>query len=232
MEGYHDLFERFENWDSSGALNHEIRMRVNIKQINNLLTKDSGSKSRTMLEDSSVVEIGAPFGDHHLGQYNKCEELRRVWVEWRSYRRHGADENVMGKLYNRVARIAELLSQEKPEAFRTLKCNGFFHDPERAAFGLIFEIAQCEEPTTLHRLIEPIDRAKSLVDLDDRFRLASTLAASLLELHTVGWLHKNLTTPNSPPRRQVMRRVSISGSHSSSASTIAVLTDHWPSLQE
>lgn len=196
MEGDHDLFERFQNEDTSGALDREIRMRVNIKQINNLLARDLGSDSRIMLEESSAVEIGIPFGDHHLGQFTKCQQSRRVWVEWRSYRRHGVDANTVEKLYGRVARIAELLSQEKPVAFRTLQCSGFFHDSERAAFGLIFDIAQLGAPTTLHRVLDPTDCAKLSVDLDDRFKLASTLAASLLELHTVGWLHKNLTTSN------------------------------------
>lgn len=203
VRGDDSLFERFENGDISVALNHEIRMRANIKHINNLLARDPVSESRKMQIESSAMEIRDPFGDHHLGRYNNGQSSRPVWVEWRRYGRHGADERTMENLYQRTARIAELLSQEKPEAFRTLQCGGFFHEPQRAAFGVIFEIPKSVvagdslKPTSLRQVIEETwGQLSSQPDLDDRFKLASTLAASLLELHTVGWLHKSLTTSN------------------------------------
>jgi len=203
IRGDDSLFERFENGDISVALNHEIRMRANIKHINNVLARDPVSESRKMQVESSAVEIRDLFGDHHLGRYNNGQSSRPVWVEWRRYGQHGADERTMEKLYRRAARIAELLSQEKPEAFRTLQCGGFFHEQQRAAFGVIFEIPQSVvagdslKPTSLRQVIEETwGQLSSQPDLDDRFKLASTLAASLLELHTAGWLHKSLATSN------------------------------------
>ena len=116
---------------------------------------------------------------------------------------HGADENTMGKLYGRVAGITQLLAAEKPKTFRTLKCSGFYHEWSRAAFGIIFEIPQSTmagdsmKPQTLQQVIEmTTDNTSCWPDLDDKFKLASMLATSLLELHTVRWLHKSLTTSN------------------------------------
>jgi serine/threonine protein kinase len=203
MEGDDELFERFDNRENSVALNHEIRMRANIKHVNNLLARGSGSESRTMKIEPSAVELGDRFGDHCLGRFNNGQISRPVWVEWRRYGQHGAEENTMENLYGRAARIAELLSQEKPEAFRTLQCSGFFHDPARAAFGVVFKIPQSTapegfpEPTGLHQVIEATTgRSSSWPALDDRFKLASSLATSLLQLHTVGWFHKSLNTSN------------------------------------
>ena len=82
-----ELFERVENGNSSAALNHEIRMRANIKHINNLLAKDSGSESRTMLVESKTVRLGVGFGDHQLGHINDSHVSRWVWVEWATRRR-------------------------------------------------------------------------------------------------------------------------------------------------
>jgi len=203
MEEDGTLFDRLLNADTGAALNHEIRMRAKIKHINNLLARDSGSASRKMQVESNVVETRDPFGDHLLGWINNGQAPHPVLVEWRKYGKHGADEHTMEQIYGRTARIAELLSQEKPQAIRTLECSGFFHEPRRAAFGLIFEIPRLTvagdslQPTNLHQLIaKAVDDPSSRPDLDDRFKLASTLAISLLELHTVGWLHKSLMTSN------------------------------------
>ncbi|KAI1497171.1 kinase-like protein [Biscogniauxia marginata] len=200
-----ELFDRIENGHTHIAPDKEIRMRANIKHINALLANDVGSDSRTMQTEPSAVKIQGSYGENSaLGWFNSGQEKRPVWVEWRRYGKHGADERTLETLHRRTARIAEVLSQEKPELFRTLKCTGFFHEPAKAAFGVVFEIPLLEEdatnslePRSLQKLIaETADKYSSWPDLDDRFRLASTLAASLLELHTVGWFHKSLTTSN------------------------------------
>lgn len=201
MEGDSKLFERFEDGDASLVLNHEIRMRANIKHVNNLLARDCGSASRALEVKPSLFEQGERFGDNHLGRVHDSQPPRTVWVEWRNYGRHGADEHTIGQLCDRAARLAELLSQERPEAFRTLRCNGFFHEPGKAAFGIIFELPLSAvptrplKPTSLCGLIqETTNHSKQWPDLNDRFKLALSLAASVLELHTVGWFHKALTT--------------------------------------
>lgn len=133
--GDKELFERFKDQETSATVSHEIRMRANIKHINDLLKRDVSSESRKMMLEPSSVALGDRFDSHHLGQLKDGQRSRPVWVEWRQYRKHGADERTMENLYGRAARVAELLSQEKLQTFRTLQCTGFFHDCIRAAFG-------------------------------------------------------------------------------------------------
>ncbi|RYP79796.1 hypothetical protein DL770_006511 [Monosporascus sp. CRB-9-2] len=203
MEEASDLSEPPVGTDRGVSLDKEIRMRVNIKHVNTLLAQDAVSESRTMHVEPSAVDIRSVFGQHHVALLSNHQPPQPVLVEWRRYGRHGADEDVIGKLYRRTAMIAEVLSHEKPEEFRTLRCNGFFHSPDRAAFGLVFEIPRTPlasnslKPMNLQQLIAATSEKYSLwPDLDDRFKLASMLAASVFELHSVGWLHKGLTSSN------------------------------------
>lgn len=197
MRGDEKPSEQCKFQETGATLNHEIRMRANIKSIHDLLARDAVSGSRKMMLEPESVELSGRVDSHYLGQLKDGQRSRPVWVEWREYRQHGADKVTMENLYERAAGIAELLSQEKPRAFRTLQCTGFFHDPVRAAFGLVFELPgwvgpeSPPKPVTLHQKIRDTSP-----DLDDRFKLASLLATSILELHTVGWFHKGLTAFN------------------------------------
>lgn len=216
-ESDNELLQKLKGDDSSISIDSEIRMRATIKYMTTLATSSPPSQSNPRPVERSAVRLqDPPLGAHRLGWLEGDQVPQPVWVEWRNYTQHGADEVVIEKLYDRVAAITQQLSQDKPDAFRTLTCCGFFHDQSRGAFGIIFDIPRpigIFEPQTLHALIEATtDDRKLWPDLDDRFKLASTLASSLLELHTVGWLHKDLTSSNvvffpekHVPQCQIMR---------------------------
>ncbi|KAK7431669.1 hypothetical protein QQZ08_001888 [Neonectria magnoliae] len=246
-----------DNAQTAGALSQEIRVRANIRNINNLLAAvsvddgdavEASSESatarfsgKTMHIDHSIIPNLVPIDDHHYGHGllddsdSNVVVSRPIWVEWRKYQHHGASEDTINKLYTRAARTADLLSQDKPESFRTLTCLGLFHKPARAAFGLVFEFPSpypmdpAVATSSSNNMTDTLDKTKpmrggngnptvttlsqrllvnnapsdrqtrtaaTVPDLDDRFKLAATLAASLFELHSVGWLHKSLTSSN------------------------------------
>ncbi|KAL2815793.1 kinase-like domain-containing protein [Aspergillus cavernicola] len=194
-----EIFQPSDNVDTTVLLGDEIRVRATIRYINKLLDRGSISESRLMHVELDQLQVGDRFGQHHLGQFKGDGQLPRpVWVEWRRYGQHGADEKTLEQLFGRTARLAELLSQTKPATFRTLDCCGFFHDPTRAAFGLIFDFPRAAaEPMSLLQVIQTTaGRRSRWPDLDDKFCLATSVATSLLELHTVGWFHKGLTPSN------------------------------------
>ncbi|KAL4966989.1 kinase-like domain-containing protein [Aspergillus stella-maris] len=196
-----EVFRPSHDAHTSLLLENEVRMRTAIRYINTLLDDGSISESRMMHVELSQVQVGQRFGQHHLAQFKGDGQLPRpVWVEWRTYGQHGADEKTLEQLYGRTARVAELLSHTKPATFRTLDCCGFFHDPTRLAFGLVFDFpgaALRSKPMTLLQIIhETAGRRSRWPVLDDKFCLAMSLATSLLELHTVGWFHKGLTPSN------------------------------------
>ncbi|KAI0193439.1 kinase-like protein [Astrocystis sublimbata] len=190
---------------ASGLLTHEIRLRVKLRYISNILAEDrhSSPDCSLKLEPNAIQEL-VPFGDHHRGRLiDQRNEPRPIWVEWHRYSKHEAKQETMEKLYDRATQTARLLAADKPESFRALACCGFFHEPEREAFGMAFEFPGSVEDRDLirpidlrQRIADNIRKHVAYPDLDDRFKLASTLVASLFEFHSVGWLHKNLMSSN------------------------------------
>ncbi|KAM0424530.1 hypothetical protein ACHAPT_010246 [Fusarium lateritium] len=142
-----NLAEAIQNQDKGIPLSHEIRMRTNIKHMAGLLEQASRPRSRALQIGSDQVHSLNPFGQHHVGRRKDDKGSRPVWVEWRKYGDHGTDETTMSQLYDRTAGLAEMFSREQPEAFRTLRCSGFVHKPEREAFEVIFEFP--EVPTLM-----------------------------------------------------------------------------------
>lgn len=190
---------------SSLPLDREIRMRVTLKQMTTLAMEHSRLDISQRLLDSTAVENFKRFDDHHLGSINNNEGVtRQVLVEWRKHGKDYANNKVNQELFDRVNAIAKLLSLEKPKEFRNLHCRGFFHDPSRYAFGVVFDLPgstnstyDIVKPVTLQELIA--NTRTGIADqplLEDRFMLAFTLAKAVMEFHMVGWLHKRLTSFN------------------------------------
>lgn len=205
MDGPDLSSDEIEHGATSGSVTREIRLRVKLKYINNILTDDRFSSSdRSLKLEPSAVEQLKPFGDHHRGRLiDEHGGSRPVWVEWHRYGKHEAKQETMEKLYGRATQTAQLLAADKPDSFRSLACCGFFHEAEREAFGMVFEFPDFADNRDLirpvdlrQRIADNADKRAPYPDLDDRFKLASTLVMSLFEFHSVGWLHKNLTSAN------------------------------------
>lgn len=182
----------------------EIRMRANLKHMTKLAMEHQERDTYKQQLDQKAIKIGPKLGYHNLGSAREGDLYHPVLVEWRPYGRKFANNTINDEYFVRVEAIAELLSQDKPEEFRALDCRGFFHDPMQLAFGIVYNCplptglgTRNSNPETLHNLI---GRAKGIANffpaLNDRLRLAYTLARSVLEFHLVGWLHKGLTSSN------------------------------------
>ncbi|RKK78896.1 hypothetical protein BFJ71_g16372 [Fusarium oxysporum] len=199
----HDkIFEAILNGSNEIPPSHEIRMRINIQNMARLLDQDSKSLSGAFLIDSGQVGELRALGDHHHhGTRRNDHASQQVWVEWRNYA-HSTDKETMDRLFERTAKLTELLSREKPKALRILNCTGFIHRLDKQALGLIFDFPTTPRqglpfvPVNLSDVIGDDRPLPDLPDLDNRFELASTLAAALFEFHSLGWLHKSLTSAN------------------------------------
>jgi serine/threonine protein kinase len=122
--------------------------------------------------------------------------LQRALIEWLYY-----DCDFNEELLIRVEAITELLGAEKPPEFLGLNCSGFYHDISKPAFGLVFPFPEVYRapnctlsPLTLQEFIENSQNVPNRPLLGHRFELARQLSASVLEFHTVGWLHKCLSS--------------------------------------
>jgi serine/threonine protein kinase len=97
----------------------------------------------------------------------------------------------------------------------TLKCVGYFEDTRQPRFGLVFELPTTvySGPTDSHKSVEDLrpvtllsvlqTGSKSLHNsnsatppLEDRFRLAFTLALTFSKIHGDGFVHKDINSSN------------------------------------
>ncbi|MCJ1314227.1 hypothetical protein MMC25_007907 [Agyrium rufum] len=149
---------------------------------------------KTSVALSSLSQNAAKLGESSIGSYNG----RPVLIEWRS----------ISKTSNsgpRLARLTSLLAlSPKPPDFRVLDLAGYYEDTSsyRICFVSHFPtslmaitMAPSLLPVSLYNLIARSGTI-SVPPLGERFRLAQTLSASLLQLHSAGWLHRRVRSRN------------------------------------
>ena len=197
---------------TSFALNREIRMLAALKTMSELTAMQTASHQ---LDIAYIGRLGS-FGKHDLTTFanrsRKDPFEHPVLVEWRKYGRNQGDVSVSQELFVRLDELVGLLKMEKPKEFCSLPCLGFYHDPTRCAFGVVYELpkilalnhlgsfptsTQNYEPITLQRLLHGHsgDIGKQPL-LEHKFNLAQIIAQAVLEFHLVGWLHKDLNSAN------------------------------------
>jgi serine/threonine protein kinase len=202
--GSEDAGALVEKPDSLGILelDRKIRMLASLKSMTLLAEQHTTSNTKGRNFDASLITQLKPFGNHHLGTFTQSGSSHKVLIEWRDYARVGGNKQVDQELFKRLENITNLLSTDKPDDFRSLPCRGFYHDPNRPGFGMVFDLpprasineGDCRE---LQKLIKLTWRnASEQPALEDKFKLAHRLANALLNFHWVGWLHKNLTSSN------------------------------------
>lgn len=185
-------------------LEKDIRLSVGLRHVTQLMMNNQDTDTTPRQMDSSTIQITDNFGDHSIGRVMTEEQTHAVLVEWRKYGAYSANEVISQKLFERFNAIVKRLSSEKPTSMRALECKGYFHDTSQHAFGILYEIPHPNDlasgsiqHSTLQGVIaETTSKAKLWPVLDDRFRLAHTLAKSILDFHLLGWLHKDLTSSN------------------------------------
>jgi hypothetical protein len=125
-----------------------------------------------------------------------------IWVEWKEYDEvHtvvSANDPIPTRgpanaTKQRVEQLVMLLKGKNPPAeFRIPDCVGYCRDVRNARFGFIYESHLTSAiPQTLRQLL-----SRTPASLKSRIRTARDLATSVLFLHAVGWLHKDLRSDN------------------------------------
>ena len=114
------------------------------------------------------------------------------------YQTTSAPYDVQGTL-SRLQERANLISTCRDnELFKVLRCRGYYHHPTQLRSGLLYELpmgpdGRLEKFITLNDILKSTD---SKWCLGDRFNLAYGLANSMYELHSVAWLHRNISASN------------------------------------
>ncbi|KAF4988437.1 hypothetical protein FGRMN_9761 [Fusarium graminum] len=121
------------------------------------------------------------------------ESAGDVVIEWVDYDRNDVDERVAHvRRLDDLARMMHSASECHPD-LHSIDCVGYVDDASRCRYGLVYK-APSSSFSTLHDLIASADLKTP--DLDDRVRLAHTLAVALWSLHSLDWLHKSLCSSN------------------------------------
>ncbi|KAL9061168.1 MAG: hypothetical protein Q9162_000313 [Coniocarpon cinnabarinum] len=149
----------------------------------------SGIGIATYRDKPATISLDGDNSDAHAVTIEKM-----VIVEARQ-----VDLSMKGKLRQRVADLACLLSKPTSAASLTLSCIGFTE--EQAGFRMMFELPDIgpkemlESPQTL---LDSLKAAKHhpLPTAGFRHAIAVRLCATVLAFHTARWLHKDIRSEN------------------------------------
>ncbi|KAF5006622.1 hypothetical protein FDECE_7017 [Fusarium decemcellulare] len=129
-------------------------------------------------------------GGRSKGYHNTAGD---VVIEWVNYDRDDVDERfVHVRRLDDLAKMMHSASDCHPD-LHSIDCVGYVDDATNCRYGLVYK-APSPSFSTLHDLILSPDLKTP--DLDDRVRLAHTLAVALWSLHSLDWLHKSLCSSN------------------------------------
>ncbi|KAL6718976.1 hypothetical protein ACLMJK_003211 [Lecanora helva] len=127
-----------------------------------------------------------------------------VLIEWKFIKR-----NYESKMKDRVNQLAILLGNARDTLFHSLLCLGMLpkdsayqaDEEDEICYGLVFSLALPQMtalPSSKPKILTLADlyMKSRRPSLSDRLIIAQTLAESLLQLHTTGWLHKGIRPKN------------------------------------
>ncbi|KKP04460.1 hypothetical protein THAR02_03404 [Trichoderma harzianum] len=116
-----------------------------------------------------------------------------VLIEWVNYDREEIEERVVHvRRMDDLARMMHSASECHPD-LHSIDCLGYTDDSANNRYGLVYK-APASSHSTLKTLISSPDLKTP--DLDDRIRLAQTLAVAVWSLHSLDWLHKSICSSN------------------------------------
>ena len=120
-----------------------------------------------------------------------------VMLEWKDFEPTNTHLRLISY---RVENLARLLGPGvgKPFDFHVLDCLGYFEDSERHRYGFIFALPPPTQPVLPSTLQDLLSRTVTgiLPPLDERFRMAESIARSVIRLHDCGWVHAALRSSN------------------------------------
>ncbi|RFU33952.1 hypothetical protein B7463_g2366, partial [Scytalidium lignicola] len=163
-----------------------------------------GELANTLPAGSEVTERRA-FGSHMIGDCSiPNSPLESVLIEWRPY--NSAAHRPTAELLRRVDASVNIPNvKRKPSEVRVLECIGYYEEPQRRSFGVVYRLSSPSpskaptilEPASLFELITTTsnsDRGKPY--LGERFEIARTIAMCTFYIHSCNWLHKRLNSHN------------------------------------
>jgi hypothetical protein len=165
------------------------------------LIAESSSPGEDILDNSITFKGGD--SDKALQQIDSPGSTKENWVyvEFKPYEINPRRPRSSQETLTRAHCLANLLRHAKaPEAgFHTLRLRCLVQQTRpspRLAFIFDLPPGLAPEPITLLEAIEDKDGTERRPTLGERFKMARSLAETLFQFHSVGWLHKSIRSEN------------------------------------
>ena len=167
-----------------------------MRNIASALTRQDHQMHKNHLERRSVQGPWSDLGPHTVGIVEPNYE--HVLIEFLNYGEAWISREK--ELLERVNVIASLRSRGVLEfIFPVLQCRGYYHEPARTRFGIVYQLpteARNTVPISLLTAFEKTRLRTQQPSLTQRFNLASILVSHILSFHRGGWLHRSISAFN------------------------------------
>ncbi|KAL8689077.1 MAG: hypothetical protein Q9218_005166, partial [Villophora microphyllina] len=183
-------------------MHKRLGMLATIKHVSEVAASRKTQARPELQLEAGMISCPDRGGEYDLGSVTNLSQgrVRRVLVEYVKYDLHW-EGDVTEEMIVRIEAIAEMHSHnEKPANLRSLHCTGFYHVAHKHAFAIVYDFpidpateAEITQVYSLKAILEQSQNWRERPILDHRYRLAGMLAVSLLEFHSVKWLHKSLS---------------------------------------
>lgn len=163
---------------------HHMRIEMNVS-----------SSYALYIKSGDLVLDGVP---KHIGRQTGSLRGQRVWLEWRETLDDAFFQNAYrSTVEKRVMKLSAILAaQDKPSVFHSPKCVGYHRSEKRNTprYALVYEWPPNVDgdDAELVSLRELLAKMRAPPPLNTRIRIANILAGSLLYLHAVDWIHKDI----------------------------------------
>ncbi|KAH8747040.1 prion-inhibition and propagation-domain-containing protein [Diaporthe sp. PMI_573] len=201
----------FPSKDAGGESGKLIRNSAihELAQLKQIVNGESGRDMAIQIHQLSY-RPGESNQRRARGRYiSTCgEKPVQVWIEWKHYKEvvdrnpsSGLLEHCMpSTTLERTRQLAHLLSAPKPSDFCTPNCLGYTLEPERhncgPRLGWVFRMPDQLSPEAAPRSLLWLFTNLPQPPLTDRVAIAKKIAACILNIHAVNWLHKAMRTEN------------------------------------
>ncbi|KAL8764555.1 MAG: hypothetical protein Q9209_007972 [Squamulea sp. 1 TL-2023] len=164
---------------------------------------DRRLKAQFPLRSTTSMKIDhAPALDISNSKLLRClfkenvQDFGSVLVEYKYYDRE-EKEPAVGRMQERVQLLADLLRTSGPTDFHTMRCIRWFHEPDHARFGLMFEPPQdYVKFTSLRDIIEKSGPSQRPT-LGQRFSMVRCIGEALIAWHrSANWVHQGIASYN------------------------------------
>lgn len=166
------------------------------------LTKPEPDSKFLCLDDFLLHQASDAFACRQLGYHNGNTP---VLIEWRDI--GGFDWSALEARADKFSCLLDHMAQYP--SFHTLACLGFVKAERNGRYGYVFDLTPPRPPSavsnasrtrsplpTCQTLRDLLRNGASLPSLNVRVSIAITLLETVLQLHTAGWLHKEIRPAN------------------------------------